>query len=53
MYKRTIKGEQYVLYKDEEEFYKYNPQKKIQEDWRTAQTGDWIKSDDGKVTVVI
>ena len=53
MYKRTIKGEQYVLYKDEEEFYKYNPEKQIQKDWRTAQTGDWIKSDDGKVTVVI
>lgn len=53
MYKRTIKGEQYVLYKNEEEFYKHNPKKKLHEDWRTAQKGDWIKSDDGKVTMVI
>ena len=53
MYKRTIKGEQYVLYKDEEEFYRHNPEKKIHNNWRTAQTGDWIKSDDGKVTIVI
>ena len=53
MYKRTIKGEQYVLYKNEEEFYKHNPEKKLHEDWRTAQKCDWIKSDDGKVTMVI
>ena len=53
MYKRTIKGAQYVLYKNEEEFYKHNPEKKLHKNWRTAQTGDWVKSDDGKVTVVI
>ena len=53
MYKRTIKGEQYVLYKNEKEFYEHNPEKKIHHNWRTAKDGDWVKSDDGKVTVVI
>jgi len=53
MYKRTIKGQEYVLYDDEKEFRSARPKSKIHNNWRTAKTGQWIKSDDGKVTKVI
>ena len=41
------------MYKDEKEFRRHNPKQTIQSDWRGANTGDWIKTDDGQVTVVI
>tara|TARA_R110002012_G_scaffold280438_1_gene468934 strand:- start:1094 stop:1858 length:765 start_codon:yes stop_codon:yes gene_type:complete len=52
-YTRKIKGVDYTLYKDEKEFRRHNPNQTIQSDWRGANTGDWIKTDDGQVTVVI
>jgi hypothetical protein len=52
-YTRKIKGVSYTLYKDEKEFRRHNPKQTIQSDWRGANTGDWIKTDDGQVTVVI
>lgn len=52
-YTRKIKGVDYTLYKDEKEFRRHNPNQTIQSDWRDANTGDWIKTDDGQVTVVI
>jgi len=52
-YTRKIKGVEYTLYKDEKEFRRHNPKQTIQSDWRGANTGDWIKTDDGQVTVVI
>tara|TARA_R100001443_G_scaffold116989_1_gene139398 strand:- start:2420 stop:3196 length:777 start_codon:yes stop_codon:yes gene_type:complete len=52
-YTRKIKGVDYTLYKDEKEFRRHNPKQTIQSDWRGANTGDWIKTDDGQVTVVI
>ena len=53
MYKRTVKGQEYVLYDNEKEFRKARPKSKIHDSWRTAKTGQWIKTDDGKVTEVI
>lgn len=53
MYTRTVKGKEYVLYKNEEEFRKNRPKSNIHDSWRTAKTGQWIKSDDGQVTKVI
>ena len=50
MYKRTIKGKEYVLYENEEDFYQHRPKSVLHDDWRTAKTGQWIKTDDGKVT---
>ena len=52
-YTRKIKGVEYTLYKDEKEFRRHYPKQTIQSDWREANTGDWIKTDDGQVTVVI
>ena len=52
-FKRKVKGVEYTLYKDEKEFRRYNPKQTIESDWRGANTGDWIKTDDGQVTLVI
>ena len=53
MYKRTIKGREYILYDNEEEFREHQPKTRVHNDWRTAKTGQWIQSDDGKFTKVI
>ena len=53
MYKRTIKGQEYRLYDNEKEFRKKHPKTNVHDNWRTAKTGQWIKSDDGKITKVI
>tara|TARA_R110002020_G_scaffold448875_1_gene661795 strand:- start:2312 stop:3052 length:741 start_codon:yes stop_codon:yes gene_type:complete len=53
MYKRTIKGQEYVLYDNEEEFKKHRPKTNLHGNWRTAKTNQWIKTDDGKITKVI
>lgn len=52
-YTRKIKGVEYTLYKDEKEFRRHYPKQTIRNDWREANTGDWIKTDDGQVTIVI
>ena len=44
---------EYTLYKDEDEFRQHHPREKIVPDWRGAQIGEWIKSDDGKVMSII
>ena len=48
MYTRTVRGKEYVLYENEEEFREKRPKSNIHGSWRTAKTGQWIKSDDGK-----
>ena len=53
LHKKTVKGVEYNLYKDEAEFREHHPREKIVPDWRKAQMGEWIKSDDGKVMNII
>ncbi len=53
LHKKKVKGVEYTLYKDEAEFRKYHPDEKIVPEWRKAQVGEWIKSDDGKVMSII
>ena len=53
MHKKKVKGVEYILYKDEEEFRQYHPSEKIVPDWRGAVVGQWIKSDDGKIMQII
>ena len=42
MYIKTIKGVDYHLYKDEDEFRKHHLKEDINEDWRTAEEGEWL-----------
>jgi len=53
LHKKKVKGVEYTLYKDEDEFRQHHPREKIVPDWRKAQSGEWIKSDDGKVMSII
>ncbi len=53
MYIKTIKGVDYHLYKDEDEFRKHHLKEDINEDWRTAEEGEWVKSDDGQVLTIL
>ena len=53
MHSRVVKGVEYNLYSDEEEFRKHHPKEDIIDDWRSAQVGEWVRSDDGKVMNII
>ena len=53
MHSKVVKGIEYNLYSDEAEFRKHHPKEDIAEDWRRAQVGEWVKSDDGKVMNII
>ena len=53
MYLKTIKGVDYHLFDNEEEFRKKYPKEKINTDWRTAEEGEWTISDDGKILTVL
>ena len=53
MHSRVVKGIEYNLYSDEEEFRKHHPKDRIAEDWRGAQVGEWVRSDDGKVMAMV
>ena len=53
MHSKVVKGVEYNLYGDEAEFRKNNPKAEIVGDWRSAEIGQWIRSDDGKVMQII
>jgi len=53
VYSRVVKGVEYNLYSDEAEFREKNPKEEIIEDWRSADIGQWIRADDGKVMQII
>ena len=52
MIKRTIKGNQEIIYSSESEFRKYEDEE-IYKNWRKAPKGSWIKTDNGKVVRVL
>ena len=53
MHSKVVKGVEYNLYSDEAEFREKHPKEDIIGDWRSADIGQWIKSDDGKVMQII
>ncbi len=53
--RRSKKGENYYVFETNDEFKNFfggNPPPLIT-DWRNAQSGDWIKADDGGITLVV
>ena len=47
---RKIKGKRHYIYDSVEEFHSENPEKLgVEQNWRNAQEGDWVMSDDGRV----
>ena len=51
MFKKTIKGKEYILYEDYKEFrlYEGHPVKH----WKEGDEGDWVTSDDGKICQIL
>ena len=50
MESRSIKGKKHYIYDSVEEFHSENPGKLgVKQNWRTANEGDWVMSDDGRV----
>ena len=52
-YRRKVKDIEYSLYRNEEDFRKDHPDTSVNTDWRNAEEGEWILTDDGQVTMVI
>ena len=47
---RKIKGKRHYVYDSVEEFHSENPDKLgVESNWRVANEGDWVLSDDGRV----
>ena len=46
---RKIKKVRHYVYDDIEEFNISNPDIEVSENWRTANEGDWVYSDDGRI----
>ena len=52
MIKRTINNKEHVIYTSDVEFKKYE-KGKIHKNWRKAPEGAWVRTDNGKVVMVI
>ncbi len=50
MESRSIKGKKHYIYDSVEEFHSENPGKLgVKQNWRTANEGDWVMSDDDRI----
>ena len=46
---RKIKKVRHYVYDNIQEFNITNPDVEVSENWRTANEGDWVYSDDGRI----
>ena len=53
MQKKSIKNKTHCVYDGIDEFLKHNPNKNIVFDWRKADEGDWVLSDDDRVVQLL
>ena len=53
MQKKPIKNKTHCVYDGIEEFLEHNPNKNIVFDWRKADEGDWVLSDDDRVVQLL
>ena len=51
--KRVIKGVSHYVYEDLDEFQKDHPNTVIHPDWRKANEGDWVRSDDDRIVQLL
>ena len=50
---RKIKGKKYYIYEDIDEFKEEYPNMVVHPDWRKANEGDWVFSDDGRIVQLL
>ena len=53
MINRVINKISHSIYKDIEEFKRYNPNTDAKYNWRDGTEGNWVVSDDGQVCQVL
>ena len=53
MQKKSIKNKTHCVYDGIDEFLEHNPNKNIVFDWRKADEGDWVLSDDDRVVQLL
>ncbi len=51
--KRVIKGVSHYVYEDLDEFQKTHPNTVVHPDWRKANEGDWVRSDDDRIVQLL
>jgi len=51
--KRVIKGVAHYVYEDLDEFQKTHPNTVVHPDWRKANEGDWVRSDDDRIVQLL
>ena len=51
--KRTIKGVEHFVYEDIDEFREEYPNTVVHPDWRNANEGDWVYSDDDRIVQLL
>ena len=50
---RKIKGKRHYVYEDMDEFKGENPELEVKKEWRDANEGDWVFSDDGRIVQLL
>ncbi len=51
--KRKIKDVEHYVYEDIDEFREAHPNTVVHPDWRKAEEGDWVVSDDDRVVQLL
>ena len=51
--KRVIKGIAHYVYEDLDEFQETHPNTVVHPDWRIANEGDWVYSDDDRIVQLL
>ena len=51
--KRVIKGVSHYVYEDIDEFQKAHPNTVVHPDWKKANEGDWVRSDDDRIVQLL
>ncbi len=51
--KRIIKGVSHYVYEDLDEFQKTHPNTVVHPNWRKANEGDWVRSDDDRIVQLL
>jgi len=51
--KKSIKGKSYYVYDDIDEFKAHHPNRVVKPDWRKADEGDWVFSDDDRIVQLL
>ena len=50
---QKIRNKRHYVYDDIDEFRAHNPNTEVKKDWKTANEGDWVYTDDGRIVQLL